>query len=281
MESSPPFFLVATFFCLMSCVSKSDYDQLKAQNERLAVELNECKYGAELLYQKSIEYLQSNDFEHAKAYFDTLLLRHSQSKTDTAVSSLGLRIQNALDLEKKKIADELKKAQEMELQIKQAEERRIAKAVSVMEKKHDDFKQLTWYKGREIAHYWDPLYVEIQLYFSVLDKESQAKNLRLCISSSATERQYASSYEFLIDGTVYDYTPVSIDYDEGREKSDQPVDRQLYMIITTILNGKSIRMRINGDRGHVDGEMYKDRIKGLTEVLDAYKALGGTLDFNY
>jgi len=283
--------LLISICSLMSCVSKSDNDDLVAENERLKAELNDCKYGTELLYEKSVGYLKSDDLSSSKAYLDTLILKHPESRNDTAISSLEFRIHKALAEEQERLASQQQKARDKELQRIKVEEQRIAKAVSKMDKKHDKFQKVTWYEsGNDDWEGWDNGSLRFYLYFKVSDNEEKADNLRLRIDFNDNDQLrpelgVVEGYIFLIDGSVFKYFPRSIssisDGLRTYERSDNIVNKELLEIINLIVSGDKIELRINGSSGNRECILGKTQIEALKYGLVAYKALGGSLDFEY
>lgn len=95
---------------ISSCgVPQTDYDTLKAENERLKIELDECKFGAEKIVAAVEKAYANNEFNLARENIKLLYSKHPESPKNSEFKTLLKTIENK-ELKTKK----LKEAKEKE-----------------------------------------------------------------------------------------------------------------------------------------------------------------------
>ncbi|MBN1968438.1 MAG: hypothetical protein JW870_03635 [Candidatus Delongbacteria bacterium] len=87
-----------------SCVSQSDYDKLKSENEKLKIELDDCLHGAEkLIANAEKSYLEKN-YSDAKKNIELLAEKHPESPKNKEFLVLLKNIES-LELQQQKMKD--------------------------------------------------------------------------------------------------------------------------------------------------------------------------------
>ena len=108
---------------LMSCggVSQSEFDTLKAENDKLKIEIEDLKFGPDKLLLQSKSYLESKDYQNAKKELQSLLDKHAGSKQ--AIEAKQLILVADIGIREEKLAQDKAK-----LEKEKAEKDRLANA---------------------------------------------------------------------------------------------------------------------------------------------------------
>jgi len=73
------FILVLMTLFFSSCVSRSDYDKLKNENDSLRIELDECQYGEEKIVGKIENAYKEKDYQLVRVNINDLFEKHPES----------------------------------------------------------------------------------------------------------------------------------------------------------------------------------------------------------
>lgn len=268
-------FLTISFLItlLTSCggVSQKEYDSLKAENEKLKMEIEDLKFGPDKLLSQAKVYIENKDFINAKSELQTLLDKHPASQQSTEAKSLMTIVENGIKelklAEEKKIAEKEKKEKE-----------RLANATKKMSKKYDDVNEITWYRDKS-----SPAYVNYNGFYAYIGQSKGSKPwLRLAIQYAADDWLFIESYTIKVDGKTYtisenSYGEIKTDNGSGGiwEWLDRQVGSSEYEIIKAVANGKDVKIRFSGKDYHKDKTITEQQKTALRNVLDAYEALGG------
>lgn len=246
------------------CVSKSNYELLKSENEKLKKELDECKFGADKLLTQAQTYYDKKEYEQCLNTISELGIKHPES----AEYKLGLEL-------KEKI--ELAKAENLRI-----EKERLAQATSKMRKEYDEMKGITWYYDKT-----SPQYVNSRsaLYAYIGQEEVGEPILRLVITYTSEDWLFIEKYLIKVDERTYtisedSYGEIKTDNGYGGvwEWIDRAVSDTEYEILNAIANGKAVKIRYEGSEYYKDRDITSSEKQALKNVLDAYKSLGGTND---
>jgi hypothetical protein len=92
-----------SFVIVMGCgVPQEDYDELKAENKRLKVELDECKFGAEKLIALIGKEYSEKKYSLAKLHIKELYNKHPESSKNNDFKKLLVKIEKEELAEKKR-----------------------------------------------------------------------------------------------------------------------------------------------------------------------------------
>jgi hypothetical protein len=261
---------------LIGCngVSQNDYDTLKAENEKLKLEIEELKFGPEKLLSQAKVYLDNKDFNKAKSELQTLLDKHPTSQQAIEGKQLITIADNGINVQK--LANEKEKIEK-----EKSEKERLANATKKLRTKYDDIKGITWYYDKGTPQYTN--YNSFHLY---MGKEKTGQPwLRFRIQYTADDWLFIQSYVIKTDNDSYtistSYGEVETDHGSGDiwEWYDVPMDNSLYNIVQDVIKSKSVKVRHNGKQYYKDRTITQKEKQGLQNMLDAYEALGGTTNF--
>lgn len=256
-----------------SGVSKEEHEALKSENERLLIEIEDLRYGAQKMLAEANYALESNDLTGAKTTAERLLQKHPSSDQADSAKKLVKKI-DSLVSEKK--MNEARDRAERERKEKEA----IAIATSKMRSKYDEFNNITWYNDKSTPT--SNASKNFGLYFG---KSGNSKPvLRLKIRYTSDDWLFIEKYIIKTDNQTHTIIPedrVERDHGYGEiwEWYDVPVDRQIYNIIKDLLASKSVKLRYSGEQYHSDRVITLKEINAIKNVLNAYQAMGG--DFNF
>jgi len=249
---------------------KSSNAELQAEVKNLKDELESIKFGAENLFKEAKNYYESKEYSKALNSIKTLLEKHPASDEAKEVQELLKQVEAAQKKEQEAKALEEKKRIE-------AEKKRLAEATSKMRKEYDEVQEITWYYDKSTPRYSN--YNSFHLYIGIKNNNPW---LRFCIQYAGDDWLFIERYELKIDDYNYEIIPDKVERDNNAdvwEWYDTDVDSRDIAIIKAVISSKKTILRCVGQ------QYYKDRIisaqekKALQNVLDAYEALGGNMNF--
>jgi len=257
---------------LISCggVSQKEYDALKAENDKLKMEIEDLKFGPDKLLSQAKVYIDSKDFIKAKSELQTLLDKHPASQQSTEAKILMTSVEKGI--KEQKLAEEKAIAEK-----EKKEKERLANATKKMNKKYDDVNEITWYRDKT-----SPAYVNYNGFYAYIGQSNGSKPwLRLAIQYAADDWLFIESYTIKVDGKTYtisenSYGEIKTDNGGGIwEWLDRQVGSSEYEIIKAVANGKDVKIRFVGKDYHKDKAITEQQKTALRNVLDAYEALSG------
>lgn len=275
--------LLCIILILSSCNSqvietlKKENEDLKSSNEKLQVEvknlndeLESIKFGAENLLKEANNYYESKEYSKAVYSIETLLEKHPGSDEAKEAQALLSKVEEAQKKEQEAKALEEKKRIE-------AEKKRLAEATSKMRKKYDEVQEITWYYDKSTPQYSN--YNSFHLYIGVKNNNPW---LRFCIQYAGDDWLFIDRYELKIDDYNYEIIPEEVERDNNAdvwEWYDTDVDSSDIAIIKAVISSKRTIIRCVGRQYHKDRTISEQEKKALQNVLDAYEALGGNMNF--
>lgn len=255
-------------------VSQSDYDSLRAENEKLNEEIENLKFGPDKLLSQAEVYLNAKEFNNAKSELLTLLEKHPGSPQVTKAKQLIAITDNGI--EELRIAEEKAKIEK-----ERVEKERLTNATKKLRTKYDDIKGITWYYDKGTPKYNN--YNSFHLY---MGKENTEKPwLRVKIQYTSDDWLFIKNYAIKTDSNSYtistSYGEVEKDNGSGDiwEWYDVPMDNRLYNMVKDVIKSKTVKLRHNGKQYYKDRTISEKEKQGLRNMLDAYEALGGTMNF--
>jgi hypothetical protein len=260
---------------------KLENEQIKKENAdfkdritSLEKELDEIKFGAERLYKQAETSFNDKAYIKAKDTINDLLFKHPDSSEANKAKEL---LENIETIEKQeKEARELAEKQKIEV-----EKKKLAEATKKMRKQYDEVQDVTWYYDKTT-----PSYADVNNFHLYIGKKGNGIPwLRLNIQYSDEDWLFINQYVIKVDDQAYEITPkygeVESDHGGGDiwEWYDTPVNNHTYKIIKAIISSNKTIIRSHGDQ-YYDDRVISDKEKtALQNVLDAYKALGGSFSF--
>jgi hypothetical protein len=271
-------FLTVSFLMtiMISCggVSQKEYETLKTENEKLKKEIEDLKFGPDKLLNQAKVYFDSKDFIKAKEELQTLLDKHPATQQATEAKNLLTKVENGII--EQKLAEEKAKLEEQK-----TEKERLANATKKLRTSYDDVKGITWYYDKGTPQYTN--YNSFHLY---MGKEKSGKPwLRFRIQYAADDWLFIESYIIKTDNESYtistSYGEVETDNGSGGiwEWYDIALDNRLYNIVKDVIKSKTVKLRCNGKQYYKDRTLTAKEKQGLQNILDAYEALGGSINF--
>jgi len=263
-----------TSIFLLSCVSQSDYDKLKEENEALKTELNEVKFGADKLFAQAKTQIDSKDFDLAKETLETLIHKHPDSNQARDAKLLLSSVDQG-------IKDKEEAIRTAKIESEKADKERLANATKKLRTQFDDVKGITWYYDKSTPQYTN--YNSFHIYIGT--EKTKRPWLRFRIQYTADDWLFIQSYIIKTDNSTYtiETSYGQVETDNGSdgiwEWFDVKMDNTKYQIVKDIIDSKSVKLRYNGKQYYKDRHLTNSEKQGLRNVLNAYEALGGSLSF--
>lgn len=264
---------IIAFIFTIGCVSKSDYNKLKGENDRLQAELNEFKEGPQkLLANIKINY-EASQYVAAKVFFDQLKDKYPDSQE---YSDAKLIYDEIIEIEKieeeKQQAERLKKIAEQE-----ALEAEKLKSLNKLRKKFDDVSGITWYRNPYFTHYTNSNGVSIYI-----GKHNEGQPwVRLMMSYSDSdwlffERAFLSYEGNTIEIEFDRYRNKETDHNGGKiwEWIDVTADDSIIKYLWEFSNSKEPKVRYTGKYTKTRNLSFNEK-QGIKDVLMGYMALTG------
>lgn len=278
-------FVIVGILSMSACSSQNgELESLRAENERLKAELalkdaeiENLKFGAEKLYKEAERYFNEGNLQKSKDTLNLLIEKHPASKETEQGKAFLAKVEEALKKEQE--ARELAAKQEQEK--KEAEEKqRIANATKNMRTEYDEVKEITWYYDKT-----SPQYDNANNFLLYIGKDKNNNCwLRLRIRYTAKDWLFIRNYIFKVDDNTYTISPGTFDVERDNKSGyiwewydKSPTESEINMV-KEIINSKKTVLRYEGDQYHYDRDITQQEKQALQNVLDAYTALGGSLN---
>lgn len=280
------FFTLTTLIFLTSCgVSQKEYDDLKDENEKLRIELDDLKNGPDRLLSEGKIFIESKKYQDSKNSLNQLIEKHPGTNQASEAKSLLIEVDRLIEIEKQREEKERienEKAEKKRIESEQKAERdRLANATKKLKTKYDDIRNITWYYDKSTPTYTN--YNSFHLYMG--KEKSGIPWLRFRIQYTADDWLFIESYIIKTDNGSHTittkYGEVEKDNDSGDiwEWYDVPLNNETYNIIKDVINSQTVKLRYNGKQYYKDRTITATERQGLKNILDAYEALGGQLNF--
>lgn len=278
-------FFSALFFILIlqSCgggISQEEHDKTVLENESfkkeiedLKREIEDLKFGADKLLNEAKKLFTNKQYDQTKWKSNILIDKHPTSEEAVEAKKLIEKAEKEIEKEER-LAEKKARAKE------EANKKRLARATSKMRKNTDEMKEITWYRDRNTTRYNNVN--SFHLYMG--KKENGSPWLRLRIQYKGDDWLFIDNYNIKTDNDTYDVRPTErIERDNGVggiwEWYDESLNSRTYSMIQDIITSKSVKIRHNGKQYYRDRRISSREKSALKNVLDAYEALGGNLNF--
>ena len=240
------------------------------------------------LYNKKIEYYQKG-----AELGDTLLVpkpisyslfdKDRKDITDKTFSTYDLLIKNryesmVLSARHGYVAkmQEIKEKAEIEDKIEKERAKTLKNSKLYFNFKKDDFNGVEWVTPKTAPRYLNKN--GIYCYFQ--SNDGMASNFRLRIQYAADDWLFIQSFQFLIDGMTFNYTPNKVERDNKStiwEWSDEQVSSFDMSLINALYSAKSAKVRCIGKQYHKDRVLTKNELESIRKALDLYRAMKGRI----
>lgn len=293
---------LATSFLITGCISTEEHEAtkkklereksaLQAQIDRLKLEIDELKNGAPRLFARGKLDFKAGKLDDSQTSFETILKRHPEYENISIVHSYLAKIKD----ERKRILAEKKAAEiqriEKEKRKKAAEKKRMEAALSGMVTYTDKVEGITWYHSKSFDRGGPSKPVE----YSILNEHSPLRLyigqgsshpwLRMRLSYSNKNWLFIQKAAAYVDGETYILSTQDFDRKQNQGVYDWLVSEWVdifpkhsdLMIIESIINSNEALIRFYGKHSVKDILISQKDKKGLQEVLDAFRLLGGQI----
>jgi len=134
MNNKRYFLFLIFIFLISGCVSKSKYEELKKENERLKAQIEELKFGPQKMFNEAKALLEEKKLDESLKKMNLLFQKHPDKKVDSKYKKLYSSIKSKI------------KQRDKRLEIKKKNlKRRLNKYINV---KYDEMQQVTWYETK-------------------------------------------------------------------------------------------------------------------------------------
>lgn len=276
-------FLIELIGC--SGVSNKEHDALKAEYEKLKLEIEDLKFGPDRLLKQAKGHIESNEYALAKSEIEDLISRHPTSEQSAESKILLTAVEKQISeqiIKEEKERKEQELANEKEIAAKEKlEKERLSTATKKMNKKYDEINEVTWYRDKT-----SPSYVNYNGFYAYIGQSNGGSPwLRLAIQYAADDWLFIENYIIKVDGMTYniveqEYGEIKADNGSGGiwEWLDRQVGPSEFEIIKAVANGKDVKIRFSGKDYHKDKTITSQQKLALKNVLNAYEALGGSMN---
>jgi len=275
-------------FIMILLVGCSESDQLRSENttlkrsiDSLKMVVEELENGADRLWASAQKNYKDKKYNQAKIGLSTLIEKHPEFIKITEVKNLLTSVDDEIVFEKqrkelyekKKIAEQ----QRIEQDNLRAEKERMVKATSKMYSKYDKIEGITWYHDKSSPQYVN--YNAFYLYIGIQKKNSPW--LRWRVSYAADDWFFIKSFFIKYDGKRFNKDEPVFKTDNGSGEiwewyDDTPTNEEIKMLLD-VAHSQTATIRFNGNQYQRDKDITKAQKQAILNVIDVYKALGGTL----
>ncbi|GAB6931565.1 hypothetical protein JCM10914A_55620 [Paenibacillus sp. JCM 10914] len=262
--------------------TKEALEKLQIENDSLKQQLDDFKNGPDKLLAEANSHFASDDIKKLTKTYETISKKHPGSEEEKKINELVTELQTKLDKKaaEEKIATEKLAAEEKAAAEKLAaeEKARREQASSSMRKNTDEVTGTTIYKDKT-----SPQYINdngFNMFFATAEG-SDIPVLYVRFQYTGDNWLFIDNYTLRVDDQVYtvnpSYSEVNRDNQVGGvwEYYDTLVTGELYDIINAVINSNKTVIRSQGER-YQDRTVTAQEKKALQNVLDAFKAMGGT-----
>jgi len=271
---------VLFFLPFLSCVSKGEHEKLLDENRnlrkqvaQLELKLDEILNGPDRLLSEAKVLIDSEKYHDALNTIKRLNSKHPLSPQ--AKESSGLVV-----IVEKYLKNQAEEAEREKIKKENEEKKRVANAVSKMRSRHDDIKDITWYR-----HKTSPEARNVNGLFIYFGKSNNsAPWLRFVIQHTGDDWLFIERYIIKVDNETFTITENEygeIEKDNGYggiwEWLDRSVSSQEREIIKAVSNGKNVKLRLEGKQYYRDRTITETQKQAIRDVLAAYYAMGGAV----
>ncbi len=170
-----------------------------------------------------------------------------------------------------------------EKQIQAVTDAKLQKIINSLQKKYDEFSEITWYK-----HDLSSRYVNEEDFFIYIGKKENEKpwlRLRIQYVNYGGDWLFIKKFAIKTNSGVFEITPAYDDikrdnnYQKTWEYYDGKFDQEVYRMINAVITSSNPMIRCYGEDTADDIYINDYQQQALKEMLEVYEEFGGTLDF--
>ncbi|QQS38162.1 MAG: hypothetical protein IPM56_09580 [Ignavibacteriales bacterium] len=255
---------------------RDENKRLKSEIAELTRDLDEFRYSPTLLLKQAKSYFNSGEYFKAKENLGVLIHKHPNSREAGEGKYLMQRVENMIESIKENV--EVTKPVEPETKPEKTETKY---SIEAMHSSYDVNEKVTYYRDRTVPRYANEN--GFFLYFRKYKDKPRASDLLLRIQNISTKLLNIHTYNFKVDDRIYKISPqkVYIDSSSGQywEWCEMPLNQENYTVIDHIINSGSAKFRIEGRTGYKDNTIDADDKRALKNTLEAFKSLGGIVNY--
>ncbi len=278
---------ILLLFSILSCgVPQAEYDKLKKENEKLKTDLADCELSPSELFAQANTYYDEANYTKSRERFQKIIAKYANSTEGKKSRKLLRKVENQLletaraNRNKSENNEETVTENQDEEQSQQSAKKN-KEAIDKMKAKYDINDDVTWYADPSAATTNATNY--IQTYIGKRDKKPW---MGLSINYFSKKKWlHLERIEITVDGEVFEIeeeSPGEFKADnisEGkREWLDRVLQKNEIKLTEKIASSKVAKMKLVGEDDVYTKTISKTEKKALKNVLDAFIALGGSLD---
>lgn len=263
---------IVFIFVLFSSCNNKENTQKKIFNESSDIINNKLEPKSEQLFNNAVSYYNKKQFEESKK--ELLILKHKFPNSNKINKANNLLMKIDIEFEKT-----TKQEQIIEKEEREKKKDKFLEITKDLRKKTDELEGTSWYQDKT-----SPIYINRNgFYLYIASSEFNYPSLRLKIQYKDDKWLFIKKYQIFIDGTKYSIEP---EYDEIKRDNgngniwewlDISVGKDELEILTTISNGKNVKIRYVSDKYHKDKTLSKEEKKAIKNILDIYSKIGGEI----
>jgi hypothetical protein len=250
---------------------QNELELLKQKNEDLKADLEVLHFEPQRLLQQTQAALRDRKFAEVKTTVELLLQKFPASCEASQAERL-------LEEANKMILAETAAAEAKSLQTKAEDQKRIAAATAKMRVSVDTAKGITWYEDKNTPQN-DNVF---KIFLTIALDKNNTPRLHFGAHHVAKNWLDIESFTIIADNKKFDSGLMKF-YRGGVglgfvwEYIDMPVGPQELEWIRALIASKKAIIQYHGEQSDADREISALQKNALQNVLDAFRALGGTL----
>ncbi len=273
------------FLILVSCgIPQAEYDRLKRENEKLKNKLAECELTPAEMYEKAVNYYDTEEYTKSRKRLLTLKAKYVNSneykKGKVLLKKVEQKIlETARSNKKAKISEKEDNEGMSNIQDNQDSEAN-KKALSRMEKKYDIDNDVTWYRDKSSTKLNTKNYIQ-----AYIGKKEKKPWLGISINYFSKKKSlHIERIEITVDGEIFEIIEnIPGEFKEKQESGgkrewlDRVVKNEDLTLTRKIASSKIAQIKFVGKDDVYQRTITKVEKKAIQNVLKAFVALGGNL----
>ncbi len=272
----------------VSCgVPQADVDKLKKENEELKKELAQCELTPVQILDQANTFYDQTDYTKSREYLQILIAKYVDSDETKKGKQLLKKVENKILETARTNRDNDKKVEEdiaENIQKEESEEessQKVEEAVAKMKIKYDINDDVTWYSDSSSSVSNAKSYIQ-----TYIGKKEKKPWIGLSVNYFSKKKWlHLERIEITVDGEIFEIeeeTPGEFKAGKvsggKREWLDRVIKKDDILLTEKIASSKITKIKFVGEDDVYTKTVSKTEKKALQNVLDAYIALGGSMD---